>query len=90
MSEIVESAPSIPEERATLLHGAVAVAPAPPALAEAFHLLCAAMLPYLEEDVPAQMKCEEIQAWHTNGNTAMAWTHAFMLLEGILGATLHH
>ena len=60
----------------------------PPTLGDAFRVLCEAMIPHLEDNVPAQLKCEEIQIWHANGNHAVAWTHAILLLEGILGVSI--
>ena len=67
-----------------------AVAPTPPTLADAFRILCEAMAVQLEDDVPAQMHCDELQSWYQNGasNYAVCWRHAVLMLEGILGAPL--
>lgn len=61
---------------------------APPTLDEAFHTLCQALYPLLDEDLPRQMRSEEIRGWYQDGNHAIAWTHAMMLLESVLGVRL--
>jgi len=67
---------------------AVAVASVPPTLAHAFTCLCQALEPLLEESVPDQMHCQEIQGWYANGNHVISWAHAVQLLEQVLGQTL--
>lgn len=68
----------------------VAVAPTPPTLGDAFRILCEAMAAHLDDDVPAQMHCDEMQSWYQNGpaNYPTAWRHAILMLEGIVGAPL--
>lgn len=62
----------------------------PPTLGDAFRILCEAMIPHLEDNVPAQMKCEIMQSWYQNGpaNYPTCWRHAILLLEGIVGAPI--
>jgi hypothetical protein len=62
--------------------------PVPPTLAEAFTCLCQAMDPYLEESLPDQTHCQEIQGWYANGNHLISWAHAVQLLEQVLGQKL--
>ena len=57
-------------------------------LDEAFMLLCRGMIERLEDDVPAQLHVEEIQGWYSNGNVAVAWAHAILVLEQVLGVPL--
>ena len=59
-----------------------------PTLDDAFHTLCRALYPLLEDDMPAQMHSNEIRAIYTDGNHGIAWTHAVMLLEQVLGARI--
>lgn len=70
----------------------VPVGPAAPAqvptLDEAFVALCQAMSARLEENVPAQMHVEEIMGWHADGNHAVAWAHAILVLEQVLNVPL--
>ena|SRR3990167_3534094 len=79
-----EGMPAVPPEPV------VAVMPVPPTLGDAFRILCEAMAAHLEDDVPAQMHCDEIQSWYQNGpaNYRTCWTHAILMLEGIVGAPL--
>ncbi len=66
------------------------VAPAPPTLDAAFMVLCQALALALAEDIPGQAHADEIQGWYANGgsNIVVAWQHAVMLLERVLGAKL--
>ncbi len=67
----------------------VAVAAPPvPTLQEAFTALCQALEPLLEESLPDQMHCQEIQGWYANGNHGISWAHAVQLLEQVLGQKL--
>ena len=59
-----------------------------PTLDAAFVLLCQAMIARLEEDLPAQLHAEEIMGWHANGNVGVAWAHAILLLEQVIGVRL--
>jgi len=59
-----------------------------PTLDAAFVLLCQAMIVRLEDDLPAQLHAEEIMGWHANGNTGVAWAHAVLLLEQVIGVRL--
>jgi len=59
-----------------------------PTLDVAFVLLCQAMIVRLEDDLPAQLHAEEIMGWHANGNTGVAWAHAILLLEQVIGVRL--
>ena len=60
----------------------------PPTLEDAFYLLCEALCPHLEDNLPAQVHAQEIQGWHANGNVTVAWQHAVQLLEQVLGQKL--
>lgn len=66
----------------------MAIAMAAPTLDEAFHTLCMAMAPLCGDDLVRQRHCAEIRGWLMNGNTLVAWQHAVMLLEGLLGSRL--
>ena len=70
---VVASAPTLVET-----HGA-------PTLDEAFHTLCRAMYPLLDEDMPAQMHSNDIRAIYADGNRVVGWSHAILLLEQVLG-----
>lgn len=67
---------------------AVAVSPVPPTMAQAFTCVCQALEPLLEESLPDQMHCQEIQGWYANGNHVISWAHAVQLLEQVLGQKL--
>ncbi|HEY5867085.1 MAG TPA: hypothetical protein VI542_16305 [Candidatus Tectomicrobia bacterium] len=54
----------------------------------AFTLLCEALKARLEDDLPAQLHCDEIQGFYANGNHTIAWGHAILHLEQVLGAPL--
>ena len=56
----------------------------------AFMLLCEAMVVALDanDDLPGVMHAEEIMGWYQNGNTAIAWQHAVLLLETAIGVPL--
>lgn len=58
---------------------------AAPTLDEAFHTLCMALYPLLEDDMPAQMHSNDIRAMYADGNHVVGWRHAIMLLEQALG-----
>jgi hypothetical protein len=58
---------------------------AAPTLDEAFHTLCKALYPLLEDDIPSQMHSNDIRAMYEDGNRVIGWTHAVMLLEQVLG-----
>ena len=61
-----------------------------PTMADAFRILCEAMAAQLDDDLPAQMHCDTMQAWYQNGpaNYVTCWRHAVLMLEGIVGASL--
>ena len=59
-----------------------------PTLAEAFTMLCQALSAQLEDDLPAQLHCDEIQGWHANGNEGVAWQHAVQMLERVVGVKM--
>jgi len=59
-----------------------------PTLAQAFATLCQALMPLLDEDMVSQCHCADIQGWHADGTTVVAWQHAIRLLEGVLGQRL--
>ena len=61
-----------------------------PTMADAFRVLCEAMAAPLDENLPAQLHCDTMQAWYQNGpaNYVTCWRHAVLLLEGIVGASL--
>ena len=69
---------------------------APPTLREAFTVLCRALEPHLQDDMPRWMHCQTIQGWLQDAGEdasgqaqeALAWTHAVALLEGVLGRPL--
>ena len=63
-------------------------APVAPTLQEAFTALCCALEPLLEESLPDQTHCQEIQGWYANGNHVISWAHAVQLLEQVLGQHL--
>ena len=63
-------------------------APVAPTLQDAFTTLCCAMEPLLEESLPDQTHCQEIQGWYANGNHGISWAHAVQLLEQVLGQKL--
>lgn len=91
--EAVESPLSIDYDEMDLVQEPpkkAAVAPAVVTLHDAFYLLCNAMLPLLEDNLPAYMHCQEIQGWMTDGGTngPIAWQHAVQVLEGVLGVKL--
>lgn len=79
-----------PEMPVAPVQGEAALELAPPTLEDAFRILCEAMMPHLEDNVPAYSHCLEIQRWHADGNHAIAFRHAIHLLEGILGVDLTH
>lgn len=56
-----------------------------PSLDEAFHTLCRALYPLLADDMPAQMHSNDIRAIYADGNHFVAWRHAILLLEQVLG-----
>ncbi len=60
----------------------------PPTLGGAFFMLCEAMLPLLEDDLPEQLHVEQIMGFYANGNHAVAWTHAVLILEKVIGVPL--
>ena len=78
------------ETEIPVIESVVDVPGAPPTttLDEAFMLLCRGMIEQLEDDVPAQLHVEEMQGWYTNGNVAVAWAHAILVLEQVLGVPL--
>ena len=67
-----------------------------PTLEEAFFTLCAALSGRLDDNLTAWDHAQEIQAWMVNagddpGGKAqqhLAWQHAVMLLEQVLGQSL--
>ena len=61
-----------------------------PTMSDAFRILCEAMAAQLDDNLPAQMHCDTMQAWYQNGpaNYVTCWRHAVLLLEGIVGASL--
>lgn len=66
------------------------VVPEPPTLDDAFTVLCQAMVARLDDNLPAQVHAQEVQAWFANGpaNHRAAWQHAVWLLEQVLGYAL--
>ena len=89
MPKPVEESSSMETEMPAAESGAEAVPAAPTTtLDEAFMLLCRGMIEKLEDDVPAQLHVEEMQGWYTNGNVAVAWAHAILVLEQVLGVPL--
>ena len=62
--------------------------PQPNLLQVAFTALCQALEPQLEDSLPDQMHCQEIQGWYANGNHVVSWAHAMHLLEQVLGQKL--
>ena len=68
--------------------GEVTLMPPPNLLQVAFTALCQALEPQLEDSLPDQMHCQEIQGWYANGNHVVSWAHAMHLLEQVLGQKL--
>ena len=64
------------------------VTPDPVSLQQAFTALCQALDPLLEDSLPDQLHCHEIQGWYANGNHVVSWSHAVHLLEQVLGQAL--
>ena len=62
----------------------------PPTLSDAFHTLCYAMMPLLEDNQPSLIHCQEIMAWHADGNVHVAMQHAVQILEEVMGVRLGH
>ena len=90
---------SIPDDPAILTwtieedHEALAA----PTLRDAFFTLCAALEAHLIEDnLTTYQHCREVQAWMVNAGedasgkaqAVLAWRHAVMLLEEVLGQKL--
>jgi len=46
------------------------------------------MIEQLEDDLPSQLHVEEILGWHANGNVGIAWAHAILILEQVIGVRL--
>ena len=57
-------------------------------LDSAFMMLCDALKTHLDDDLPAQLHCDEIQGWYANGNHGIAWAHAVQILERVVGAKM--
>lgn len=62
----------------------------PPTMAMAFMTLCQAMEPCFEDQIPEQVRCQEIMGWYDNGNHLVAWKEAVRMLEQVIGAGLGH
>ena len=81
----VHDVDTMPEEILLALGAEPAQEASAPTLDEAFHMLCRAMYPLLEEDMPAQMHSNDIRAMYADGNHLVSWRHAVLLLEKVLG-----
>ena len=84
---------SIPEDQYEAGEEAVGA----PTLRDAFFTLCAALEAHLIEDnLTTYQHCREVQAWMVNAGedasgkaqAVLAWRHAVMLLEEVLGQKL--
>jgi hypothetical protein len=62
--------------------------PTAPSLEAAFTCLCEALLPYLEDNVPAYSHVVETMAIFADGNHAIGWGRMVLVLEGALGTPL--
>ena len=60
----------------------------PPPLEAAFTCLCEALLPYLEDNLPAYSHVIETMSLHADGNHTVAWRRVVAVMEGVLGAPL--
>lgn len=84
-----QKARDIPAEIAvTIVPVGAAVPESIPTLDLAFTTLCRAMELPLGDNLPALARLEEIQIWYANGNHAVSWQHAIMLLEQVLDTPL--
>ena len=57
-------------------------------LDNAFTMLCEALKERLDDDLPAQLHCDEIQGWYANGNEGVAWAARGQLLERVVGVKI--